>query len=69
MDWCDQPVEHIAQQFYATLEAAEPWSSAPEPLREELRSLARTALTMMAEWQTEGSTELEPPTAATSSLN
>jgi hypothetical protein len=66
----DQQVEHIAQQFYATLEATQPWISAPEALKEELRSLACMAIKVSAERQAEGSSELiEQPTAANSSLN
>ena len=70
MDWRDQQVEHVAQQFYATLEAALPWSSASETLQEELRSVARKVIELVAEWQAEDSLELmERMIAAISFLN
>jgi hypothetical protein len=58
MDYRDQQVEYIAQQFYDALMAAQPWRSAPETLKEELRSLARMALKVTAEQVLEGSSEL-----------
>ena len=70
MDRCDQQVEHVAQQFYATLEAALPWNSASETLKEELRSVARKVIELVAEWQAEDSLELmERMIAAISFLN
>ena len=70
MDRCDQLVEHVAQQFYATLEAAQPWISASETLKEEFRSIARKVMKLVAERQTEGSFEpMEQIIAVISSLN
>ena len=55
MHRCDQLVEHVAQQFYATLEAAQPWILASETLKDEFRSIARTVIKLVGERQTKGS--------------
>jgi hypothetical protein len=70
MDRLSQQMEHVAQVFYTTRDAAQTWDEAPETLKDELRLLAHQAIELVAEFRTECSPPvMEHAVSMTSALS